>query len=46
MLGYSGYGLQGKVLSVDKNVKESIRVEFDEIHEPEMEHVKQRSAQH
>jgi 5'-3' exoribonuclease 1 len=46
MLGYTGYGLQGKVLSVDKNVEESIRVEFDEIHEPEMEHVKQRSAQH
>ena len=46
MLGYSGYGMQGKVLSVEKNVEESIKVKFDEINEPEMEHVKQRSAQH
>ena len=46
MLGYSGYGLQGKVLSVDKNMKESIRVEFDEFHDPETKSVEERSSQH
>ena len=34
------------MLSVDKNVEKSIKVKFDEINEPEMEHVKQQSAQH
>jgi 5'-3' exoribonuclease 1 len=45
MLGHPGYGLQGKVLSADKNLKGKIRVEFDNIHEPEMEEVKKRSSQ-
>lgn len=45
MLGHPGYGLQGKVLSADKNLKGKIRIEFDNIHEPEMEDVKKKSSQ-
>jgi 5'-3' exoribonuclease 1 len=45
MLGHPGYGLQGKVLSADKNLKGKIRIEFDNIHEPEVEEVKKRSSQ-
>lgn len=42
MLGQPGYGLQGKVLSTDKNLKGKIRVEFINIHENDSEEQKQR----
>lgn len=44
MLGHPGYGLQGRVLSADKNLKGKIRIEFENIHEPENEESKARFA--
>lgn len=42
MLGHPGYGLQGRVLSADKKSKGKVRIEFDNIHEPESEELKKR----
>ena len=43
MLGNPGYGLQGRVLSAaDKNLKGKVRIEFDNIHEADIEEQKQR----
>ena len=42
MLGHPGYGLQGRVLSTDKNSRGKVRIEFDNIHEPDNEELRQR----
>lgn len=42
MLGQPGYGLQGRVLSADKNLKGKVRVECDNIHEADIEEQKKR----
>ncbi|XP_032782787.2 5'-3' exoribonuclease 1 isoform X1 [Daphnia magna] len=45
MLGHPGYGLKGRVLSADKNLRGKIRIEFDNIHELEDEEAMKRSSQ-
>ena len=45
MLGDPGYGLQGRVLSADKNLKGKIRIEFDNTQEQENEEVRKRAGQ-
>ena len=43
MLGQPGYGLLGRVLSSEKQIKSGkVRVEFDNVHEPDNEAMKQR----
>lgn len=42
MLGHPGYGLKGRVLSADRNLKGKIRIEFENIHEPDNEEAQKR----
>lgn len=44
MLGHPGYGLKGRVLSADKNLKGKIRIEFENNHEPDDEEARKRSS--